>query len=97
MFTEADVQSLVPGQVVHGDEQCRPYRITAVKPAKNHPDHFEAWAVSPSGAIVIRLTCNSRPSFHRASDHEVLPKKKPRPKVLKPPQRRKVKRSRRAA
>lgn len=97
MFTEAEVQLLAPGEIVHADESCRTYRITAVHASKKYPDHFEAWAVSPSGAIVIRLTCNSTPGYHRASDHIKQPKLKARPKVLSPPVRRRVKRSRRAA
>lgn len=98
MFTEADVHSLIPGEIVHGDDRCEAYTVTSVKAAKNHPDHFEAWAVSRSGVLVIRFTCNNDPGFHRAADHDRVPKARPkRIKVATPPVRRKVRRTKRAA
>lgn len=97
MFTESDVQSLKTGELVHEDESCKGFRITHIRPAKPIPTHYEAYAVSLSGVFVIRLTCNSVPGFHRAADHDKLPKPRPKLKIKRPPIKRKVRRAKKAA
>lgn len=97
MFTESDIQSLKTGELVHGDDRCTPFTITHVRPAKPVPTHYEAYAISASGVLLIRITCNSTPGFHRANDHDRLPKLKPKPKLKHPAIKRRVKRARRTA
>lgn len=61
-MTDTQVSQLRRGDVVH-DGIHHPFTVTADARMSKTNTHHEAWAVSPSGALVVRIT-HHHPEFH---------------------------------
>jgi hypothetical protein len=67
--TDSEIQQLKKGEVIHEQTPggCRPFTVrTAPRPARNST-HYEVWAQSKSGTVVVRVTYHA--PFHRALTH----------------------------